>query len=343
MLKPRVKIRGIYTTALTKLLLDANFSIAQPSAVICQRFGLQPNSELEQVSIYDRDLHSIIIEGERKGVEEIIEVLKQSLLDAVIRPVSSRSAYPTKLEVPLGNQKWQGTKLSWQEFVAKFGKVAFVLEFPYMSKATLDALRAEITPTLPQHHLLKSINAPKVDEAEASLDSLTDKARQLKEELIYAHYQIGRIIPLEHVFLEGGVAVMKGRLTEFDPGVGLAVIKRSFRGTGKYDGLNLLQEDGDWGVIEAKEGSWICKRSYYRRSGDLIGEVYNINTGIELYPDKMRYLDLKVDVVRWAEGRVKVIDKLELYQSVKDGLIQTQLADKALEIAEELKYSLEKV
>lgn len=343
MLKPKVKIRGVYTTALTKLLLDAGFSIAQPSTVSCQRFQLQPDTELEQVSIQDGEFHSIIIEGDRKGVEEVIEVLGQSLPDIVIRSASSQSAHQDFVGFESW-QKGQGTKLSWQEFVAKFGtRVAFTLEFPYAAKATLDTLRAEITPTLPQHHLLKLIDAPNVDEAEASSNSLTDKAKKLKERLIYNHYQLGRTIAVEHVLLEGKVIVMKGRLTEFDPELGLAIIKRSFSGTGKYNGLNLLQEAGDWGIIEAKEGSWICKRSYYRQHGDLIGELYNINTGIELYPDKIRYLDLKVDVVRWADGKVKVIDKAELYQSVKDGFIRGQLANKALEIAEELRRSLEEV
>jgi len=335
LLKPKVKIRGVYTTALTKLFLDAGFSIVQPSAAICQRFHLLPDSELEQVSIYDgEDVHSIIVEGDGKGVEEIMEVLGRNLLDIAVRPASS----PFQ-----PGQKWPGTKLSWQEFVAKFStKVTFTLEFPYAAKATLDALRGEVTPTLSQHHLLKLIDAQKVDEAEASSTSLLEMAKKLKQELIYEHYRLGRTIIVEHVLLEGKVVVMKGKLAEFDPESGLAIIKRSFSGMGKYDGLNLLQEPGDWGIIEVKDGSWVCKRSYYRRSGDLIGEIYNINTGIELYPDKVRYLDLKVDVVRWAEGRVKMIDRPELYQSVKDKLIRQQLADKALGIAEDLRHSLEK-
>lgn len=333
--KPKVKIRGVYTTALTKLLLDAGFGIAQPSAVICQRFHLQPNSELEQVSIYDRgDLHSIITEGDRKEVEEVIEVLARNLPDVIIRPTSTQ---------PQRWQELQGLKLSWQEFVAKLGtKTDFVIELPYASKIALDAVRAEVAPTIPQHHLLKLINAQKVDEVESISASFADKAKNLKEELIYSHYHLSRPILVQHVLLEGKVLTMKGKLTAFDSGQGLACIQRSFSGTGRYDGLDILQEMGDWGIIEAKEGSWICKRAYYRRDGNLIGELYNVNTGIELYPDKIRYIDLKIDVVRWAGGRVQIIDQSELYQSVKDGLVSEQLARKAMAIAEELRDSLGK-
>lgn len=331
--KPKVKIRGIYTTALTKLLLDGGFTIAQPSAAICQRFHLPPNSELEQISIYDGgDLHSIIIEGDRKGAEEVIQLFTQNLPDIIVRPASPQ---------PQAWQELSGVKLSWQEFRAKFGtKTNFIIEFPYTSKAMLDAVRSKVAPTLPQHHLLKLIDAQRVDEAEASPVSLEKAAKELKQELIYSHYHPGRTIPIEHMLLEGKVLVMKGKLTQFDPEESMALIKRSFSGTGKYDGLNILQEEGDWSIIEAREGSWVCKRSYYRQDGSLIGELYNINTGIELYPGKIRYIDLKVDVVRWAGGKVKIIDQPQLYQSVKDGLISEPLADKALRTAQELRQSL---
>jgi len=330
--KPKVKIRGVYSTALTKLLLDAGFGIVQPSALICQRFHLQPNSGLEEISVYDGgDLHSIIAEGKGKEVEKVIEALTGNIPDVIVR---STSAQPQQL------QDLQGLKLSWQEFVTKLGTRAdFIMEFTYTSKIALDAIRASVTPTIPQHHLLKLINAQKVDEVEAA-SAYIDKAKNLKEELIYSHYHLGRTVLLEHVLLEGKVLTMKGRLTEFDSEQGLAYIKRSFSGTGKYDGLNVSQKEGDWGIIEAKEGSWICKRTYYRQDGDLIGELYNINTGIELYPDKIRYFDLKVDVVKWAEGKVKMIDRSELYQAVKDGLVSEQLAQKGLAVAEELSHSL---
>jgi len=330
--KPKVKIRGVYSTALTKLLLDAGFGIAQPSALICQRFHLQPNSGLEEVSIYDGgDLHSIIAEGERKEVEKVMEVLTDNIPDVIVK---STSAQPQQLH------DLQGLKLSWQEFVTKLGvRTDFIIEFTYTSKIALDAVRASVTPTIPQHHLLKLINAQKVDEVEAGT-AYVDKAKNLKEELIYSHYPLGRTILVEHALIEGKVLTMKGRLTEFDSERSLARIRRSFSGTGKYDGLNALQEEGDWGILEAEEGSWICKRTYYRQDGNLIGELYNINTGVELYPDEIRYVDLKVDVVKWAEGKVKMIDRSELYQAVKDGLVSEQLAKKALGLAEELSHSL---
>ncbi|MFB0567242.1 MAG: RNA-binding protein, partial [Candidatus Bathyarchaeia archaeon] len=50
----RARVRGIYSTALTKLLLDDDFEIVQPSARIRERFKLEENQELPDLVIYDR-------------------------------------------------------------------------------------------------------------------------------------------------------------------------------------------------------------------------------------------------------------------------------------------------
>jgi len=41
----KAKVRGIYTTALTKLLLENGFEIVQPSQAIKSRFGIPDNNE----------------------------------------------------------------------------------------------------------------------------------------------------------------------------------------------------------------------------------------------------------------------------------------------------------
>ena len=49
----KVKVRGIYTTALTKLLLENDFQIVQPSQTIKARFSIPDNNEPPDLKIKD--------------------------------------------------------------------------------------------------------------------------------------------------------------------------------------------------------------------------------------------------------------------------------------------------
>jgi len=82
----KARVRGVYATALTKLLLEQGFSIVQASATIRQRFGLDENSDSPDLDVYDR--------GDRQGVRALGKAdptrLFQSLLqsrldDAIVR------------------------------------------------------------------------------------------------------------------------------------------------------------------------------------------------------------------------------------------------------------------
>mgnify|MGYP001118585087 CR=1 FL=1 len=327
----KAKIRGIYSTALTKLLLDNDFCIVQPSTVIAHRLSIEPCPQSEEVSIYDRaDHQGITVEGDREAADSVISILKETLFDVIIRPTS-----------PQIEQKGKATKLSWHEFVSIFGvKARFDIELPYNSKYALDAIRAKICPTLADHHLLKVVDCQRVDEAEKSAQSLEEAAANLKQEIIYDRYQTGRVVPVEHVSPEGSVVYLKGKIMEFIPQNCAVKLKRSFAGRGGYDGLHIPQQEGDWGLVEVEAGSWICKRSYYRKEGHFLGEIYNINTPAEFYPDGIRYIDLKVDVVRYPSGEVEVIDQHQLRQAAEKGIVSEELANKAMALAEELKNQL---
>jgi len=82
----KAKVRGIYTTALTKLLLDNGFGIVQPSLAIKKRFGLMDNSASPDIKIKDRyDLQGIRVIGTSEAVDAFRSVLHSTIEDALTR------------------------------------------------------------------------------------------------------------------------------------------------------------------------------------------------------------------------------------------------------------------
>src|SRR5262249_30676228 len=111
-------------------------------------------------------------------------------------------------------------------------------------------------------------------------------------------------------------------------------LARQFQPGGSFDSLNEPKLAGDHGETELLEGSWVARRTYLRANGAPIGELYNIQTPTELYPNRARYLDLQVDVAAWPDGRVEVVDLDELADDVKSGLLSRELATRAIAVAE---------
>lgn len=67
--RARLRIMGIYSTALTDIFLERGFALVSPSVAIGQRFAIVPAPGEEQVTIYDRrDKQGIVLEGERDKV-----------------------------------------------------------------------------------------------------------------------------------------------------------------------------------------------------------------------------------------------------------------------------------
>ncbi|MCD6373197.1 MAG: ribonuclease E/G, partial [Thermococcus sp.] len=79
-----VRIRGIYSTALTKLFLDRGFKIAQPSNKIAERFNFEKTYDEFDVDIYDKkDRQGVILVGTE--VERAKKVLEEELMDVFFR------------------------------------------------------------------------------------------------------------------------------------------------------------------------------------------------------------------------------------------------------------------
>ncbi|MEM3672683.1 MAG: DUF402 domain-containing protein [Candidatus Bathyarchaeia archaeon] len=82
----KARVRGIYSTALTKLLLDNGFEIIQPSATIRKRFNLEENKSPPDLKIKDRyDLQGIRVLGSPEAVNVFQALLHDFLTDVLTR------------------------------------------------------------------------------------------------------------------------------------------------------------------------------------------------------------------------------------------------------------------
>lgn len=92
----KAKIRGIYSTALTKLLLDNGFGIVEPSVACRDRFGLEDNDAVPDITVEDRyDRHGIRTMGNREATDRLRDVLQSGLDDVIVRkwPISVDGIY----------------------------------------------------------------------------------------------------------------------------------------------------------------------------------------------------------------------------------------------------------
>jgi len=82
----KARVRGVYTTALTKLLLDQGFDIVQASEAIKQRFSLKKEDSSPDLDIYDRrDRQGVKALGKAETVDKFISLLQFRLEDVVVR------------------------------------------------------------------------------------------------------------------------------------------------------------------------------------------------------------------------------------------------------------------
>jgi hypothetical protein len=319
----RVKIRGIYTTALTKLLLNSGYAIVDAPPEIRRRFSLPPTGEAPEILIRDREDHQgIEITGEPERLSLLIHLLQDTLLDSVLQEFAVKSEWP---EEP-------GEEIEARDIArARF-------EFPGISKAYLDAIRSTVVPSLKNHHRLKILHDKKLSRIEAELLESPQKKEALENRLfadwVLAPLQRDAPVRLEQVKASGkAIRPREGILVERE---GDTLHLKRFFSQGRYDGLNLPIEQGDYGLTEVREGSGYVKHAYFSRLGKLKGEYFHMNTPVEIYPFGARYVDLEVDVVCRAGERPVISDRQELALLVKKGVVSSRLERKAIEAAEDL-------
>ena len=319
-----IKIRGIYTTAFTRLLVDSGYRIADPSPEIRQRFKLGPAPKAADSLLKDREDHQgIDLIGEADGISRLLKTIQETLMDAVLLSFE-----------PLA--KGEAELIDELEASREFSHAR--LELGGASKEKLDGLRASVVPTLARHHRLRILHPRTLEKAENQLGkrpkSKSNLEKALFQEAILLPLRKADGVRLEHIKIKGKpVRPREGVVVE---GKGSRiVIKRSFS-QGRYDGLNLPIERGDYGLTEVQEGAWHLKHTYFSKDGKLKGEYYNINSPVELYAYGARYIDLEIDVVRRAGESPFIVDREDLALLVKEGKISRLLEKKAVEEAEQI-------
>ncbi|MCP4114116.1 MAG: DUF402 domain-containing protein [Desulfobacteraceae bacterium] len=316
-----LKLRGIYSTALTKFFLENGLTIVEPSRPIMERFGNHGKFEFDKpvgVEITDmEDGQGIVLSGNPEPLAHVAELIRQAFFEAICR--KGGRAFPNLIE----------------------------FEFPYLTKSKLDEFRNRVVATLPDHHRLRLIDSDYVDDVETQTllnhpDRRESISRNAAGRLIWDRLKKGKKIGIDHVKSNGRViSLSPGKIIGMNPEQGKLKLKRiTSKGGTAYDGLNLPKKEGDYVISELREGNWFYKHAYFRRDGRLIGEYYNVNTLIELYPDKTRYVDLEIDVVRWPDGKVAVIDEEDLNRYFESGYLSWKLKDTALKTAYKLKRLL---
>ncbi|AFK18110.1 DUF402 domain-containing protein [Haloferax mediterranei ATCC 33500] len=207
----------------------------------------------------------------------------------------------------------------------------------------LDKHRRAVETTMPGHHRTKAAS-PKasagVDLAEALCASVGDG--EFPFGVVTAQFgpREGDDVEIGHGKPDGRLITLgSGEVSEYDP-EGTLELRRQMTGGGTYDALGVDRESGDVAITKFREGRWWYPTVYRSSEGGVKGTYVNICTPVECFPDRIRYTDLHVDVVKHADGTVERVDDDELEEAVEAGHISAELAEKARSVASSLESAL---
>jgi len=100
----KIKIRGIYSTALTHLLSEAGFNIVNPSKAVSERLNTKDAEGSADILIYDKeDLNGITING--YGAEQVVEKLRKHFSDIAVKKVEAGAIYAGKIKKIVNESK----------------------------------------------------------------------------------------------------------------------------------------------------------------------------------------------------------------------------------------------
>jgi len=329
-----IRIRGIYSTALTRLMLDNGFQPVQPSATI-------------DLNVYDRlDRQGVNAVGDAESVRAFAQILRATFSDVVVRDRFAMFAGTLGSErEPFFEVTSQVLRETGSSVTPR--RVSLDFEFPGSSKKKLDSLRALVTPTLDGHHYYKACGgriSSLLEMAEKMLEKDCPRREVeslFKESIEHEFPRKGSRIRIEHVKINGKVFDLGiARITEFDKKNGTLKLLRTFLKRGIYDGLGIRKDPGDYAVTLMKLGEWSFRTRYFSRDGRYKGTYVNINTPIELYPMKIRYVDLEVDICLLPDGKIREVDRDKIEEKIFKGYISEKLGQIVNEKMKEILNSL---
>lgn len=310
----KLTVRGIYSTALIKLLIDKGFKIVKPTKSQIERFGLSNLAIQPDVLITDSsDRHFIEVKGALEVVEPTVCEMKNFFEDLIVL---------------------------WK---IKDKEISHVrVGFPVEAKKKLDELRSMVAYTVPWHHycraggeVLSKMVSFAEDLVEGGLVSPEEMNKIFEEQVKQFTPKLGSKVKIVHAKLNGRRIILGPGKVIWRAGDTVKVFRR-IMSSGLYDGLGIPKQFGDYAITEARKLEMWMKTSYYDFSGNLKGSYYNICTPVSFYPDEIHYFDLEVDVVYLPNLEAKIIDRELLEHALIEDIISNKLFEKALKQAEKI-------
>ena len=200
----------------------------------------------------------------------------------------------------------------------------FKILFGLKSKILLDEIRSKVCNTVIYHHILRKEFSDLLDFLEINEIKISEKNifyffKNKIEESGYIERYHRKVF--DKGFFRTEVPIEIKVNDKFE-----VITRRIIKGSGKYDGLEIEKEEGDYSIIKYSFGSDIIETVYYNKEGKEKGRYININTPLEIVGNKIKYYDLEVDIVL-LDGEKKIIDKDKFEILKEKGIITKKYYD----------------
>lgn len=292
-----------------------------------------------------RGAHATIVDAPSEAIAQTVDRLDPDIPEnwgIVIHRTASAIA-PSTLNAELGHLAGQSEQVdaSLDEnatdepapIVVPYATV--YCRFGREARFELDDYRATATHTVEGHHRIKASGneaGTAVDFLERlAIDGIAFDADAVLDTL---GPETGDQVRIEHG-KPSGVGIDLGRAEVIDRNdEGAVTVSRTLSGGGRLDGVDVPKEENDTAETTFVEGRWWYPTVYRSADGAYKGTYVNVGTPIEIYPDRVSYVDLFIDVIKDRKGSVDVVDREELWGAVDEGLLSRALADRAESVAD---------